>query len=101
MDNSEEIIRRGAEAEALLANPMLADAFAKVASDITNRWATTDAGDTAARERLYLKLQVVHEVREQLRVAAAGGTFEKTRLERLATAANRVRARLASYRFRA
>lgn len=95
MDNSEEIIRRGAEAERLLNHELLKESFEKVANHITNEWATTSPLEVEAREKLYLKLQVLQEVREHLRIAAENGKFTKSRLEKLSEVASRV----ASYRF--
>lgn len=101
MSNSEEIIRLGNEAEAVLNSDAMKRAFDHVAADITGKWATTSPADVQLREKLYLKLQVVQEVREHLRAVASNGQFEKSRLQKLAEATERFTARLASYRFRA
>jgi|LakMenE01Jun11ns_1017448.scaffolds.fasta_scaffold9232179_2 hypothetical protein len=95
MDNSEDIIRRGAEAERLLNHELLKESFEKVATHITNAWATTSPLEVEAREKLYLKLQVLQEVREHLRIAAENGKFTKSRLEKLSEFTSRV----AGYRF--
>jgi hypothetical protein len=95
MDKSEEIVRRGEEAERLLNHDLLKEAFDGVAAQITNQWATTSPAEVQAREKLYLKLQVVQEVREHLRITAEHGKFAKSRMQKLADVAGRV----ASYRF--
>lgn len=70
---TEEAIRRGREAQRVMDEPLLKEAFEKVAADITGLWATTAPGDAAAREQLYMKLRALQDVREHLRAVAAGG----------------------------
>ena len=79
----------------MLNHELLKESFEKVAADITNAWATTSPADVVAREKLYLKLQVVQEVREHLRITAEYGKVAKSRMQKLAEVAGRV----ASYRF--
>jgi hypothetical protein len=81
-DPLEDAIRRGNAAERLFNDPLLVEAFQLVSADLTGRWATSDPADTAGRERLYLELQVVAKVRENLRAVVTTGKMAKAELQR-------------------
>jgi hypothetical protein len=81
-DQTEEHIRRGLAAERLSNDPLMVEAFAVVASDLTGRWATSDAADLPGRERLYQQLQNLDAVRDHLRRVVATGKMAAAEVKR-------------------
>lgn len=81
-DKADEAMRRGREAARVMEEPMLKEAFEKVAADITGAWATSAPHETARREQLYLQLQTVQGVREHLRAVMAGGQMAEAYAQR-------------------
>ena len=66
MTNEEEI-RRGFEAQRLLENPLLADAFKAIEAAILNKLKTCDVGARDMQRDLVVTLQIVTKVQDQLK----------------------------------
>jgi len=74
--------RRGAEARRLMAEPLLAQAFAAVEDGLKAAWLATQDGETDERERLWLSLRLLRRLRAELEAAAAGGRLADRQLEK-------------------
>jgi hypothetical protein len=72
-DASEEAIRRGKRAEALINDPMLQDAFKTLLEGYQQAWRDSAPRDTEGRERLYTAVHIVGKVNDHLRLAADNG----------------------------
>jgi hypothetical protein len=75
---------RGARAQRLLEDDVLAEAFATLDAEYTKAWRATAARDTDARERLWQAVQVVAKVRDHLVSVANGGKLAQRELNDLA-----------------
>lgn len=67
-DKTEAAIRKGREAESLLANPVLAEAFDHVRSNIIGLMENTAMDDEQRREAV-LSLKLIKKVQQDLQVA--------------------------------
>jgi predicted metal-dependent hydrolase len=65
-DKLETAINRGAQAEALLRNELLQEAFAALDAEYIKAWRVTPARDTIAREKLWQAVNVLGKVRDHL-----------------------------------
>jgi hypothetical protein len=74
-------INRAAQAQALLDNDLIKEAFATLEADYIAAWRETSARDTDARERLWQALQLVGKVRGHLAGVVAGGRFAQAELD--------------------
>ena len=75
---------RGARAQRLLEDDLLAEAFATLDAEYTKAWRATAARDTDARERLWQAVQVVAKVRDNLIRVVNGGKLAQRELAMLA-----------------
>jgi hypothetical protein len=75
---------RGAQAEALLRNELLQEAFATLEKRYTDEWRVTQARDSDARERLWQAVNIVGKVRDHLTTLVAGGRLAQRQLDELA-----------------
>jgi hypothetical protein len=91
IDQTETDIRRGKDAEALLAHPLLVEAFELIEQELTQEWRNSPARDEEAREKLWLTLKCLHKVRGQLQHVVETGQFARM------TLAQRVGERLSQY----
>lgn len=66
-------VRRGAEADQLLANPMLQEAFAKVEERIIKDWRIASASDTDHQRNLLMLLKALDKVRGYITTTAQTG----------------------------
>lgn len=73
---------RGERAERLLRDDMLVDAFAKLEAEYIGHWKTMT--DSAARDRLWMAVQIVGKVKSHLQSVAASGTLAKRELDDIA-----------------
>lgn len=81
---------RGRRAAAALEDPALVDAFARLEQDIVAAWRSSPAHEQQAREWLYLRLNALCAVKEELRLMAEEGRLaERERLRREFDAAAR------------
>ena len=77
-------IARAAQAEALLRNELLQDAFTGLEMQFMDAWRLTQVRDTDARERLWQAVNVVGKVQEALRVHVNNGKLAQRQLEAIA-----------------
>ena len=75
---------RGARAQRLIEDELLAEAFATLDAEYTKAWRATAARDTDARERLWQAVQIVEKVRDHLTSAVNGGKLAQRELNDLA-----------------
>lgn len=69
----EEVIRKGKEAEGLLNNPVIKDAFEGVRKQLENGWKNSKVNDQVLREECYRMLHCLEAVRTQLTTYVNGG----------------------------
>lgn len=69
----EEEVQRGIEAERILREPLLIEAFEKLEQEYTRAWQTSPARDAEGREKLYLMQNTLSKVRDHLRVLMETG----------------------------
>jgi hypothetical protein len=77
-------ISRAEQARAMLENSVLAEAFATLERTYVEAWRTTHVDDSAAREKLFLAVNIVGKVRDQLARVAADGALAQRELHLLA-----------------
>jgi len=77
-------IARAAQAEALLRNELLQDAFTGLEMQFMDAWRLTQVRDTDARERLWQAVNVVGKVHDALRVHVNNGKLAQRQLEAIA-----------------
>jgi hypothetical protein len=80
---------RAIRARQLLDDEMLVEAFKTLEDAYTLAWRSTYAGDIAAREKLFLAVNIVGKVRDHLTVAVTNGKLAQAELNEIATAAER------------
>lgn len=68
---------RAAQAEELLKNPLLVEAFVLLRDAYIAEWEKSHARDTDARERLWQATQIVGKVQTHLEQVAANGAVAK------------------------
>jgi hypothetical protein len=74
---------RGARAEALLRNDLLAEAFATIDREYVRAWRLTHINDVNARERLFQAVQSVVKVKDHLVKVVNDGKLAQRELEEL------------------
>lgn len=75
----EEEVQRGLDAERLLREPLLVEAFDLLQEEYTKAWRTSPARDVDGREKLYLTLLMLDRVRDHLRIAMENGQIAQKR----------------------
>ncbi|HEX5509841.1 MAG TPA: hypothetical protein VFX37_15175 [Pseudolabrys sp.] len=83
---------RGARAEALLRNELLTDAFATLEQAYIAKWRTTTVDDVAAREKLFLAVNIVGKVQDHLASVVEDGKLAAAELRQITEAAERQKA---------
>jgi hypothetical protein len=78
--NKDEM-RDGAAAEALLANPMLLEAFANTEAQIVNQMRSAGFKDSETHHRLVLALQMLHAIRRNIETTIETGQMARFELE--------------------
>jgi hypothetical protein len=78
-----EEIRRGERAQALLDDPLLAEALAALERAAIDEWRASGARDVEARERAWLMLELAQRFRAHFESLVASGTLAKGRLTAL------------------
>lgn len=92
MSNENKLIRdngRGIRARVLLEDEMLVEAFKMLEEAYTLGWRNTSVGDTAAREKLFLAVNIVGKVRDHLTAAVTNGKLAQAELNEIAATAER------------
>jgi len=82
---------KAARAEALLDNELLAEAFTGLEDGYTAAWRATAIDDVAAREKLFLAINIVGKVRDHLAAVIANGKLAQAELKEIAQVAERRR----------
>ena len=77
-------ITRAEQARAVLDNALLAEAFATLERSYLEAWRASHVDDTAAREKLFLAVNIVGKVRDQLARVVADGALAQRELKQLA-----------------
>ena len=80
MDTQEEI-RRGAEADRLLENPLLQECFTKIRDGILTAMQSSAFGDEASHHHLVIALQLSGQIEKQLKDIASTGRMAKLQLK--------------------
>lgn len=80
MDTQEEI-RRGAEADRLLENPLLQECFVKIRDGILASMNESAFGDDKTHHHLVIALQLASQIEKQLRDIAATGRMAKLQIK--------------------
>jgi hypothetical protein len=92
MSNEDKLRRdtsRAIRARQLLEDEMLVEAFKMLEEAYTLGWRNTLAGDTAAREKLFLAVNIVGKVRDHLAAAVTNGKLAQAELNEIARIAER------------
>ena len=87
----DQAVTKGARAQALLDNELLADAFTGLEDSYTAAWRTTAIDDVGAREKLFLAINIVGKVRDHLTSVITNGKLAHAELKEIAHAAERRR----------
>jgi hypothetical protein len=78
-----EAAMRGDHARRLLDDPVLVEMFTRLEDHYVSTWRRSDPSDSPTRERAYLQIQLVAELRQQLKVLAENGQLSRSLLDRL------------------
>lgn len=92
MSDENKLIRdagRGVRARQLIEDELLVEAFKMLEDAYTLGWRNTTIDDTAAREKLFLAVNLVGKVRKHLAVVLDGGKLAQAELAEIAQAAER------------
>ena len=84
-----EAVTRAMRAQELLDNELLSDAFKGLEESYTSAWRATAIDDVAAREKLFLAINIVGKVRDHLTSIVAGGKLAQAELKEIARTAER------------
>jgi hypothetical protein len=76
-------------AQELLDNELLTEAFKGLEDNYTAAWRATKIDDVAAREKLFLAINIVGKVRDHLAAMVANGKLAQAELKELAQVAER------------
>lgn len=82
-------VAKAVRAEELLDNELLAEAFTGLEDSYTAAWRCTTIDDVAAREKLFLAINIVGKVRDHLTAIVTNGKLAQAELKELAQAAER------------
>src|SRR5262249_52360042 len=77
-------VTRAERASALLTDDILAEAFVTLERNYVDAWRTTHVDDTAAREKLFLAVNIIGKVKEQLAKVVSDGVLAQRELKDLA-----------------
>ena len=82
---------RAVRAQELLDDELLLEAFHTLEESYISAWRATTIDDMAAREKLFLAINIVGKVREHLAAVVANGALAQAELRELAQTAERRR----------
>jgi len=80
---------KGIRAQELLDNELLTEAFKGLEDDYTAAWRATTIDDVAAREKLFLAINIVGKVRDHLAATVANGNRAQAEMKELAQVTER------------
>ena len=83
-DKLHSAIVKGAQAEALLRNDLLAETFKVLEADYIKAWSATDPSQAEARENFWRAVQILGDVRRHLLKVANNGKIAQRELTDLA-----------------
>jgi len=83
-DKLQSAIARGAQAETLLRNELLAEVFKVLEADYIKAWSATDPSQSEARENFWRAVQILGDVRRHLLKLANNGKIAQRELADLA-----------------
>jgi hypothetical protein len=86
-----EIAAKAMRAQDLLDNELLSEAFKGLEDNYTAAWRATTIDDVAAREKLFLAINIVGKVRDHLAAIVTDGKLAQAELKELAMTAERRR----------
>ena len=78
------IAQRANEAKELLENPLLEEAFTQMEAAYLADWRSSGLADLEERERIWLAIKVLEEVKRHLRVVVENGVIAKRDIDRIA-----------------
>ena len=84
MSDNSKILADASQAQLLLENEMLQDAFKILQETYTNALIDTLVEETAKREHLWKAIHAVGKVRDHLRIILEGGKLTRRELDELA-----------------
>ncbi|WP_298255850.1 hypothetical protein [Bradyrhizobium sp.] len=84
-----EAAAQALRAKNLLDNELLSEAFKSLEDSYAAAWRATGIDDVAAREKLFLAINIVGKVRDHLSSIVAGGKLAQAELKELARTAER------------
>lgn len=84
-----EAVNKAMRAQDLLDNELLNEAFKGLEDSYTTAWRSTAIDDVAAREKLFLAINIVGKVRDHLTSIVSGGKLAQAELKELARTAER------------
>ena len=84
-----EAVSKAMRAQDLLDNELLNGAFKGLEDSYAAAWRATAIDDVAAREKLFLAINIVGKVRDHLSSIVAGGKLAQAELKELARTAER------------
>jgi hypothetical protein len=82
-DKLQSRIARAGQAESLLRNGLLNEAFAKLEADYITAWKGWQASDTDGRERLWMAVNVLGKIKEHLTRVISDGRLAQAELDDL------------------
>ena len=80
---------RALQAQELIENELLAEAFKTLEDSYSSAWRSTTIGDAQGREKLFLAINVVGKVRDHINAVIANGRLAEAELAQLARTAER------------
>lgn len=92
MSNENKLIRdtgNGVRARQLLEDEILVDAFKTLEDAYMAGWRNTTIEDVAAREKLFLAVNIVGKIRDHLRSIVTNGKLAQAELDEIAKTAER------------
>lgn len=89
LDNLTRDTGRALRARQLLDDELLVDGFKMLEEGYTLAWRNTHVGDTDAREKLFLAVNIIGKVRQHLATAVTNGKLAQAELNEIAAVAER------------
>src|ERR1700719_1939275 len=83
----DQAVAKAVRAQELLDNELLTEAFRGLEDSYTAAWRATRIDDVAAREKLFLAINIVGKVRDHLAATVANGKLAEAELKELAQVA--------------
>jgi len=79
---TEDVIRKGTKSELLLQDEVFTDALQQLQDMQIFKWKTSLPDETAKREQAWLMIQVIDNLRTELKKMVDNGWIERKKLER-------------------